>query len=186
MFLLTCRRPAVKASAFMIRARAHYELADFHAAIRDCDVVLTMHNKHTSAIRCRAKARSRTQQTQLAIADWGLYMTCLPNDTTALLARAALYRTLGAAYFEHALSDLNALVRLRPQSVTALNERARLLRLMKRPADAIADCTAAIELSPLKAFTFLNMRAVLYVSMSRYEEVNTLTLISFVHVINVL
>jgi len=66
-----------------------------------------------------------------------------PEDTTALISRAATY--FDAGEHDKALEDLDRIIRLNPRSIKALGNRAYILEQLGRYDEAIRDLNDILE-----------------------------------------
>jgi tetratricopeptide (TPR) repeat protein len=127
------------------RATALLERGQLTRALEDYAEVLRRQPDHKDARRNRLVALSRAGRAAEALPDADLLVTAYPDDAAIRLLRAHVRATLGQD--EGALADYDSALKTKPSAEGHL-ARASLLQQMDRPADALRDLDAVLQLAP--------------------------------------
>jgi tetratricopeptide (TPR) repeat protein len=127
------------------RGYARALMGDYDRAIEDYTAALVVEPKNVNVLLNRARAYGERGRLQLAIQD--LDQAILdPKCAAALTMRGFIGGKLGA--YRGALADLDAAIRLDPESVHALNCRGRIHEIQNRFGLAHKDYFRASRLAP--------------------------------------
>ncbi|MGB6651229.1 MAG: tetratricopeptide repeat protein, partial [Xanthobacteraceae bacterium] len=114
-------KPAARAFAFTLRARAKSDLGDLADAVADYSAALTLFPKYDAALNGRASAYSRLKNYDRALRDSTQAIGLKPDNAEYYNTRGLTYRGMGDP--TKALADFDQAIKLMPNYAIAFNNR---------------------------------------------------------------
>ncbi len=150
------------------KSKLDYSQGDHESAIKNATLAIKHDPKNHSAWSNRGLAYLALQRNDLALADLRKALSLSPQDTTL---RLNLAHTLYVCdQDKEALSQLDLLLKQKPELAAAYQERSCVNRALKRYEQALLDSNRAIALSQGKVPFFIMGRAFVFLEMGNFTE----------------
>lgn len=149
------------------RARAHWQNQEARPALDDLSAALKLQPDDEAALMARGDLRLQMKDEAGADADFEAAAKIKPNDRFAIAIDYQRERL-----FEKAVGEIGRWIAEHPKDPTldaALNDRCWARALWgKELSEALADCTAAIQLAP-KVASFHDSRGLVLLRLGQYQ-----------------
>jgi len=155
------------ADAYFHRARCHYRLDNFDAALEDASRSIELDPVAELPRRLRAELYFRVGLAEEAHAEFTQLIETAPDDPILYHLRGKLEFRRGL--YEEAVIDLTAAIELDPKFARALADRASAFRALSKHREALADLTAAVHEDTKFAAEYLVQLGIVRGSMGEFD-----------------
>jgi tetratricopeptide (TPR) repeat protein len=137
----------IRPSSLLLRdkALAEVDLHEYDKAVKDATDAMSELSKEAQPYRIRALAQYARGDYKKALADWNTAIRLEPDDPYTYARRGNSYLAIGD--WEKGLADF-AMAEKRSPQLKLHAEKSRAYRHMKKFAEALAECDAAIKENP--------------------------------------
>jgi len=159
--------------AYSSRAVANWQKGQNDLVLKDLDEAIKLNEKSAWAYLNRGGFQQQNGDCGKAVIDLTKAISLLPDNQNGRLEYGYLNRSyayLCQNNFEKAVSDLNYVFKINPNSIEALEQRYTIYFQQKEFEKALADSLRLIELNPKESERYYFLRAGLYLQRMLFKE----------------